>query len=236
MRIIRSVLLLACITLSPLSFAADFESAMADAMALHRGAKNFSGELKSAEAYRKIAAEYPKAWLAPYWQAYIYTQLTNILVGNPETAPEGVTAAQTLSRASDALEESKRRLVEPDALARAELHNLNALIQFFHARTSPDAGSRDRFLAARTKALNASIALAPDNPNAYVMAATELIRLGYNEKDLQKVLAGKSLLIAAKDAYDGTNDEYHLTTYWARDFVNFWTGFAERTIENYSGD
>lgn len=76
--------------------------------------------------------------------------------------------------------------------------------------------------------------ITPDNPNAWVMAATELIRFGYNEDDLQKVIAGKVLLERAKTAYE-THDNTHITTYWARDFVNFWLNFADRLIKSPDG-
>jgi len=206
---------------------------MEAALKLHEDAKDYAGEVKAAEAFAKITEKYTSEWLPAYWASYLYTQLTNILVRDITVAKEGTTIDGMISKSQKYLDLAKERKGEMTTSEQADFHNLQGLIYFFKARTAEIEEYKNQHLEERTKSISLAINLDAQNPNAQVMAATELIRYGYNEKDLQKVLGGKLLLENAKKTYQNRKTKRSMTTHWAEDFVNFWLGFANKTIKEY---
>jgi len=210
-------------------FAEDMEAAMK----LHEEAKDYNDEYKASQAFVELTDKYPSEWLPVYWSSYLYTQLINILVQDSSVAPEGTTIEDMILTSQEHLNTAKERKGKMTASEEADFHNLQGLIYFFKARTAKTEDEKNKYLSMRTKTISKAITLEPDNPNALVMAATELIRYGYNEEDLQKVVGGKLLLESAKATYEKGNSNRSMTTYWAKDFVNFWLRVANDTIRNF---
>ncbi len=235
----RKILLLVVGTLlgtSLMSFAqaGDFEKSMKAALFVHDTASSFTAEQEVAGLYEAIADEYPDQWLANYWAAYIYTQLTNLYRRLPEP-PADISLEELMTRAQQHLDQVNERLseVKSDSVW-SDVHALQAFVNFFNFRLltaqNADSSTIDMARGQYLSEMQKSLTLNPENPLIMVLIGTSM--LVNQNADFREFLAAKVLLNRANDLFKSQDTHRALSTRWNQEWLwLFWLKNAEAKLE-----
>ncbi len=171
--------------------------------------------VKAVKLLEKISNQEADNWVAPYWAAYISTQLIN---SNKKYAGYLDKAQVFMDKANSAFAKKPHKNAQP------YFHALQALIyrfQSFKYAGLKDKKNFDIYKEKSLQELNKGIKVSPDNPVLMVLTATEM---GSNPKgDFGKIIASIALLEKAQVKFRKINDRSPADiTYWNEHWIKFW--------------
>lgn len=171
--------------------------------------------IKAIQLLEKISNQDPNNWVAPYWAAYISTQLIN----------SDKKYAGYLKKAQTFMDKSSSAFAKkPDKKARPYFHALQSLIyrfQSFKYAALKDKENFDIYKEKSVQELNKGIRMSPNNPVLMVLTATEM---GSNPKgNFRKIIASIALLEKAKSEFKKIDNRSPADiTYWNEHWIKFW--------------
>ena len=196
------------------------------ALAIHDQADSAAEEARALEAFRALIDRYPDEWLAPYWTAYLATQVAR-LESRVDDFPSDLDPRALVRESRERLEQARKRAGAMNDDLQSDFYMLEGLIFNFHSTIlatseKEKADWQDRARRSYDQALR----LNPRNPLLQVLVGIDLFQ---KDRTSREVIAGLALLDHALTTFEKAPNRA-LTTYWNKDFIPFWRARGEARL------
>ncbi len=204
----------------------EYKAAMKAALKIHDDADNVTKEIQSLEAFEQIMKDHPNEWLANYWAAYLCTQIAR-LKGRLDDFPEDLDPVELIERSQKYFDRAKELSNDKGDERLSDLHMLQGFIyNWFEWIVSKTDEEKKSYEELADKEFKTAMKYNHSNPLNYVLIGTDLVR----SDEYKNIVAGIALMKYAHEIYKNA-PERSMTTYWNRDFIGFWTNWAEKKLE-----
>ncbi len=215
----------------------EYKAAMKAALKIHDDAKSVADEIKSLEAFEQVMKDYPNEWLAPFWAAYLCTQVARLEQRVPEEFPDNLDPKELVERANKysrmAHDIKVDKIGDPTNEERSALHYLQGFIYYWSDRIiAATEEEKKKFKELGEKQYLRATKFYPESPLGYVNIGVTLINdfINGSSNDYTHLVTGIALLDHAKEIFDKA-PERSMTTYVSKDFIGFWKNRAEKKLE-----
>ena len=209
------------------------DSAFAEGMkegftAFDKGEK-YEDWIRGAELLSTLGKKYPDEWLPEYWSSYFYTQIARGFssVKNP---PKDMSTKQLLKLSQQNLDVASAKIKHKSPEQESDFHALQSLIYSFQSGVAKSNEDKKKFKEMETLEIKQAIQKNPNNPLMEVIIATKLIY----QRDYKSILAGRTLLLKAKQTFDCRFGPRYLSTHWNEEWLGYWLPLSEKGISKLS--
>ncbi len=191
------------------------------AIHIHDTAQVVKSELVSLEAFEKLVKKYPNEWLPSYWAAYLCTQIAR-LDGRDPGFPKSLSYEEMIGKAETHFAACKAKAININTVEKSDLHAMQGFIYTFLRKAI-----NDKYDSLVQREYKKSLAINPLNVNLQIQFAIGLSnRAGSSYQDLVTALG----IFEYNRIFFGKIDNRALTTYYAKDFVDFWRRNTEEKL------
>lgn len=229
----RLILITISMFLSIISVSAQsskFEKGMQAAIQIHDMSQTFADEMKAVTAFEKLAKGNPKEWLPAYWASYVCTQIAR-LDGKIADFPKDSSGSMFMQKAQNFLDMATKAKVKTNDKIESDFHALQSFIYLLNSGTSFSADktkSVEYWDSLKVKEEKLAIQLNPDNINLQIQFSLDKIsKIDATYKELMVSIA----VLNYCESEVNKNPNRGMTTYWAKDFINFWRSRAKSDLK-----
>ncbi len=199
-----------------------YNATIKSAYHIHDTASVYKSSLYAAELLDKISEEFPNEWLANYWSAYIYTQLS-LYPDRPANAGEVVppNALKNIDIAIDRYKGEDQRVL-------SNIHSLQAFVYSVHAWYPEYEKEVEQYMDKAREASKLALRYNPDNPMIYVLVGTSKI----NSDNINDVVAARATLYRARTLFKEIDEHPAFTQHWNENWLRFrWLKYADDRLK-----
>ncbi|MEP5610697.1 MAG: hypothetical protein ABJP45_00535 [Cyclobacteriaceae bacterium] len=198
-----------------------YNGVIKSAFHIHDTASVYKSSLYAAKILEEVAEEFPEEWLANYWAAYIYTQLS-LYPDRPKNAGEivPINAQKNMTIAMDRYKGDSSRIV-------SNLHALQSFVYSVHTWYPEFKDEAESYREKSRESGKEALKHNPDNPIMYVLMGISKL----SSDKLDDVVAGRALLYRARTLFKEVSEHPAFTMHWNENWLRFrWLKYADTRL------